>query len=77
MKKLRAKKWFRVLTWNIFNAVLTAVIAFFTETPKEFTPIILIALNFITKYVNNTYFNDLGVTPAPVIVPASVPTPTV
>ena len=60
MKQLRQKKYVRVLAWNIFNAGITAVIAFFTETPKEFTPMILIGLNMITKYVNTALFNDLG-----------------
>lgn len=53
------------MCWNIANAILTWLVAYFTDLPTQYAPIILIALNMITKYINSTYFDDLWVQKQP------------
>jgi hypothetical protein len=44
------------MCWNIFNALITGAIAYFTEIPAEWAAFVLMALNMFTKYINAKYF---------------------
>lgn len=59
--KMRQKKRVRVLAFNLFNAAVTTAVVHFSEAPGEIAPLVLIGLNMFTKFVNNKYFNDVGV----------------
>jgi len=54
-------KWFRIATRNLVNAIIAWLVVLFTNIPGEFSAVILILLNFLTKYINLRYLNDFGV----------------
>lgn len=66
MKKLRASKDFRVFVRTVFNAGIAYVWTLLSGLTGEAA--ILVAgfaipfLNLLTKYINNKWFNDIGVT---------------
>ena len=62
MRKLRSNKDFRVFLWTVFNAFIAFIITYFTLPELAlYSPILIPFLNMLTKYVNTTYFGDLGV----------------
>ena len=65
LKKLRQNKPFRVLCRQILNAVLVFLVTYLTNVTGEWQIVAVglgvPVLNIITKWVNTTYFGDLGV----------------
>lgn len=56
---MRQNKDFRIFVFTTFNALISLGIAYLTDT--EFAVLLIPVLNLITKYINTTYFNDIGV----------------
>ena len=65
MKKVRQIKAFRVFVWNTFNGIITLLTTLLLMQTDDrwigIAPIIMSGLSFLTKFINNKYFNDLGV----------------
>lgn len=65
LKKLRQNKPFRVLCRQILNALLVFLVTYLSNVSGEWQVVAVglgvPVLNIITKWVNTTYFNDLGV----------------
>lgn len=53
-------KWFRTACWNLLNAIIAFLVTYFTNMPGEVSAVVLILLNFLTKYLNLKYLNDFG-----------------
>jgi hypothetical protein len=66
LKEIIAKVWnwkpFRVFIWNVFNASV-AYLGTYLLLPEyaNYSVFLIPVLNWITKYVNTKWFNDLGV----------------
>lgn len=54
-------KDFRVFVWQVFNAVVAFGTSYITGLDNTYVPVIMLILNQLTKWVNTTYFGDLGV----------------
>lgn len=62
LKDLRQNnKQFRVFVWQVFNALVAFGTSYITGLDNAFVPVIMLVLNQVTKWVNTTYFGDLGV----------------
>lgn len=64
MIKLRQNKAVRVFIRQTFNGFVTLLIAYLGDMQGEYAvllPIIYAVINAGTKWINTTYFNDLGV----------------
>lgn len=65
MTSLRQKKETRVLLWQIFNALVVFVSTYLSGLEWDNAIFVsLVALPFVnamTKYINTTYFGDIGV----------------
>ena len=57
--KMRQDKKIRTFAWTLFNALVTLGLGYLTDT--QYAVLLMPILNEITKYINLTYFNDLGV----------------
>lgn len=55
-------KNFRVFVWQVFNALVAFGTSYLTWLDNSYVPVIMLILNQVTKWVNNTYFGDLWVT---------------
>ena len=65
LKKMWQNKPFRVLCWQILNAILVFIITYLSNVTGEWQ-IVAIGLgvpilNIITKWINKNIFGDLGV----------------
>lgn len=64
-KNLRQKKWFRLFVWNVISASIVAISAAIADLdPAKFATVVALwqpVLNRLLKYLNVTYFGDLGV----------------
>lgn len=62
---IRQNKEFRVLCWQVFNAVVAFWLSWLFSIEWEYQAIAVWlwvpVLNIITKYINNKWFNDLWV----------------
>ena len=58
-------KPFRVFIWNTLNGIITLATTWLMAQSNPqlvvFAPFIMSGLSLLTKYLNNKYFNDLGV----------------
>lgn len=54
-------KDFRVFVWQVFNAVVAFGTSYITGLDNTYVPVMMLILNQVTKWVNTTYFGDLGV----------------
>ncbi len=54
-------KDFRVFIWQVFNALVAFGTSYITGLDNTYVPVIMLILNQVTKWVNTTYFGDLGV----------------
>ena len=65
LKQIWQYKPFRVLCWQLFNAVIAFGITYLWGIEGEYQAVVIglwiPVLNIITKWVNTTYFWDLGV----------------
>lgn len=52
MKKIWQNKNFRKLVWSILVLVLTFIVQEISAMPREFAPMIALALNWVIKYIN-------------------------
>jgi len=61
MKKLRQNESFRKLIWSIVVLILTFSIQYLSNLPREFSPLLVLIVREITKYINVELLGDLWV----------------
>ena len=54
-------KAFRTFVRQVFNALVAFGTSYITGLDNTYVPVIMLILNQLTKWVNTTYFGDLGV----------------
>jgi len=59
MKKLRQNESFRKLIWSIVVLILTFSIQYLSNLPREFSPLLVLIVREITKYINVELLGDL------------------
>jgi hypothetical protein len=64
IKSMRQNKALRVFVRQTFNGFVTLLLAYLADLQGDyvvFLPLLYAMVNRTTKYINTTYFSDLGV----------------
>lgn len=65
MKNLRQNKAFRVLCWQVFNALVSYLLSSLSGLDGEMQVLVatlgIPVLNIVTKFINMNVFKDIGV----------------
>ena len=59
MKKLRQNEPFRRLVWSIVVLILTFGTQYIANLPRELSPLLVLVIREITKYINVELLGDL------------------